>query len=62
MSKTPKHKIPHLFKFLYETSMLNGKVVYIQYENRTSLDILMQGSVSLPRKRKKHLRNLIKKL
>lgn len=60
--KTPKNKIPALFNFLYETSMLNGRAVDVQYEDRTSLGILMQGSGSLPRKRKKHLRNLIQKV
>lgn len=52
-----------MFHFLYEISMLNGRAIDIIYPEtcRTSLDILMMGSGSLPRKRKKHLRTLIKK-
>jgi hypothetical protein len=59
--KTPKNKIPNLFNFLYEISILNRKAIFIKYENGSSLDTLMKGSGSLPRKRKKKLRTLIKK-
>lgn len=60
--KTPKNKIPSIFNFLYEVSLLNSKAVNVIHSesNRTSLDVLMIGSGSLPRKKKKHLRKLIK--
>jgi len=60
--KTPKNKIPPIFNFLYEVSLLNSKAVNVinPESNRTSLDVLMIGSGSLPRKKKKHLRKLIK--
>jgi hypothetical protein len=59
--KTPKNKIPFIFDFLYELTIFNNRAILVNYpdSNRSSLDILMIGSGSLPRKKKKHLRKLI---
>ncbi len=59
--KTPKNKIPLIFDSLYELTMFSNRAILVKYpdSNRSSLDILMIGSGSLPRKKKKHLRKLI---
>ena len=49
-----------LFPLLKETAFLNNKVLDITYSNgSTGVDILFEGSKSLPRKAKKKLRTLI---
>lgn len=56
-----KHLNMSLFPFLKEVAFLNNKVSNTSYVNGyTSIDILLEGSKSLPRKAKKKLKKLIK--
>jgi hypothetical protein len=52
-----------IFNLLKESTFLNNKALLINYPNgTTSTEILFEGSKTLPRKSKKKLRNLIKRL